>query len=68
MATHKYVENNLLSEFNILALHVRGHMKLLELWKTTILAASYSSLGYIVYLLAAYLMYMVTYTTHIRIF
>ena len=56
MATHKYVEeNNLLSEFNILAsAPCSGPYEITGAMADTILAASYSNPGYIVYLLAAY--------------
>ena len=56
MATHKYVEeNNLLGEFNILAsAPCSGPYEITGAMADTILAASYSNPGYIVYLLASY--------------
>ena len=56
MATHKYVEdNNLLSEFNILAsAPCSGPYEITGAMADTILAASYSNPGYIVYLMASY--------------
>ena len=56
MATHKYVEdNNLLSEFNILAsAPCSGPYAITGAMADTILAASYSNPGYIVYLMASY--------------
>ena len=56
MATHKYVEdNNLLPEFNILAsAPCSGPYEITGAMADTILAASYSNPGYIVYLMASY--------------
>ena len=56
MATHKYVEdNNLLFEFNILAsAPCSGPYEITGAMADTILAASYSNPGYIVYLMASY--------------
>lgn len=56
MATHKYIEENqLLSEFNVLAsAPCSGPYEITGAMADTILAASYSKPGYIVYLMAAY--------------
>ena len=56
MATHKYVEeNNLLDEFNIIASGpCSGPYEITGAMADTILAASYSNPGYIVYLMASY--------------
>ena len=56
MATHKYIEdNNLLEEFNVLAsAPCSGPYEITGAMADTILAASYSNPGYIVYLMAAY--------------
>ena len=56
MATHKYIqENNLYSEFNVLAsAPCSGPYEISGAMADTILAASYSNPGYIVYVLASY--------------
>lgn len=56
MATHKYIEdNNLLEEFNVLAsAPCSGPYEITGAMADTILAASYSNPGYIVYIVAAY--------------
>ena len=56
MATHKYIEdNNLLEEFNVLAsAPCSGPYEITGAMADTILAASYSNPGYIVYIMAAY--------------
>ena len=56
MATHKYIEeNDMLSEFNILAsAPCSGPYEITGAMADTILAASYSKPGYIVYMLSAY--------------
>jgi pimeloyl-ACP methyl ester carboxylesterase len=56
MATHKYIEeNNLLEEFNVIAsAPCSGPYEITGAMADTILAASYSNPGYIVYIMAAY--------------
>jgi pimeloyl-ACP methyl ester carboxylesterase len=56
MATHKYIEdNNLLEEFNVLgSAPCSGPYEITGAMADTILAASYSNPGYIVYLMASY--------------
>ena len=56
MATHKYIEdNNLLEEFNVIAsAPCSGPYEITGAMADTILAASYSNPGYIVYIVAAY--------------
>ena len=56
MATHKYIEeNNLLDEFNVIAsAPCSGPYEITGAMADTILAASYSNPGYIVYLMASY--------------
>ncbi len=56
MATHKYIEeNDMLAEFNVLAsAPCSGPYEITGAMADTILAASYSKPGYIVYMLSAY--------------
>ena len=56
MATHKYIEeNDMLTEFNVLAsAPCSGPYEITGAMADTILAASYSKPGYIVYMLAGY--------------
>ena len=56
MATHKYIEeNNLLEEFNVIAsAPCSGPYEITGAMADTILAASYSNPGYIVYIMASY--------------
>ena len=56
MATHKYIEeNDMLTEFNVLAsAPCSGPYEITGAMADTILAASYSKPGYIVYMLSAY--------------
>tara|TARA_B100001287_G_scaffold189148_2_gene159738 strand:+ start:7394 stop:8833 length:1440 start_codon:yes stop_codon:yes gene_type:complete len=56
MATHKYIEDNdLLDEFNIVAsAPCSGPYEITGAMADTILAASYSNPGYIIYLMASY--------------
>jgi len=56
MATHKYIEeNSLLEEFNVIAsAPCSGPYEITGAMADTILAASYSNPGYIVYIMASY--------------
>ncbi|MEJ6505972.1 MAG: alpha/beta fold hydrolase [Crocinitomicaceae bacterium] len=56
MATHKYIEdNNLLEEFNVIAsAPCSGPYEITGAMADTILAASYSNPGYIIYMMASY--------------
>ena len=56
MATHKHIEeNNLLEEFNVIAsAPCSGPYEITGAMADTILAASYSNPGYIVYIMASY--------------